>query len=256
MCPFVKEKGRVMTRKLYVFILLLFSMPAFAEFPVMTPEASVLDGPGSAEIRMFVPCPEDMDPDMDVPMPKVCGVVQDGKKQDLTDSLEEIEVDGEFVYVLKYDCKQAGSYVFYYEPSLYWHPDKEKMIRHYTKTVITSGKGAGWDAEAGTALEIKPVTDPDTLKAGSKFKGVVLKDGKPLKGADVKTQSLTDSKNFRMATKVATTNSDGEFEFKLVKTGWLAVGAVTIADDMTDSPDGDPVELELGSVLWLEVGDK
>jgi len=106
------------------------------------------------------------------------------------------------------------------------------------KTVLIAGGNAGkFAAAAGQSVELIPVTDPSTLKAGKTFAAQVLYQGKPLADATVKAvyagyqepkseapagaEKKHGIKHYPVETK---TDAQGRVEFKPDRAGhWLVV---------------------------------
>ncbi|MFZ6017809.1 MAG: DUF4198 domain-containing protein [Nitrospirota bacterium] len=122
-------------------------------------------------------------------MPKAFGVMIEGKKHDLLQTLKKNVVKGFTTWETSYKIKQPGDHVFYVEPSPYWEPAEETFIIHYTKVIVNAlGKEEGWDSEVGLKTEIVPLTRPYGLWAGNVFQGIVKVDGKPVPYAEVEVE--------------------------------------------------------------------
>ena len=79
--------------------------------------------------------------------------------------------------------------MFFIEPAPYWEPAEQKMIVHYTKVVVDAfGAEDGWDARVGFPVEIEPLARPYGLWTGNTFRGIVLREGKPVPFATVEVE--------------------------------------------------------------------
>ena len=121
---------------------------------------------------------------MSMAKPGQFGVLLNGKKIDLLDSLTVRKVDGQTAFSCRYKFKEAGAHVFFLEPAPYWDEEEQVMIVHQTKVIVDSaGMGLatesdlgwenweGWEAMVGFSLEIEPLVQPSAMWTGNVFRG-------------------------------------------------------------------------------------
>ncbi|MGE4293974.1 MAG: DUF4198 domain-containing protein, partial [Desulfovibrio sp.] len=72
---------------------------------------------------------------MDLVKPEKFDVYVDGKAQDLLPALKETKVMDHQAWLLDYQVKRPGMYIFVMEPKAYPEPAEDNYIIHYTKTV-------------------------------------------------------------------------------------------------------------------------
>ena len=134
-----------------------------------------------------------------------------------------------FVFVLErygllYACL-AGAAVFFVEPQRYWEPAENKWITHYAKVVVDAyASGEGWNALVGLPVEIQPLTRPTGLWTGNEFRGIVLRDGKPVPFAEIEVEFVNDGSikapNEAFDTQVITADQSGVFGYAMPRAGW------------------------------------
>jgi len=93
---------------------------------------------------------------------------------------------------------------------------REIYVKH-AKTFIAvgdNGKDNSWSEPVGMALEIVPLNNPTTLKAGQPFSLRVLKDGQPYPNFRVGIVFVGNSKG-----EFRTTDSEGRADFQLPRPG-------------------------------------
>ncbi|GAI86493.1 unnamed protein product, partial [marine sediment metagenome] len=70
---------------------------------------------------------------MDIVKPAQFGVLIQGKKIDLLNTLQEKNVNDCTTWETNYQIKRPGDYIFYVKPQPYWEPAEDCFIIHYTK---------------------------------------------------------------------------------------------------------------------------
>jgi cobalt/nickel transport protein len=189
---------------------------------------------------------------MELAKPAVFGVMAQGEKQGLLDTLKETKVMGHTAWESLYSFKRPGVYMFYMEPEPYWEPAEDCYIVHYTKTVVTAfGDDEGWDEEVGLKTEIVPLSKPYGLYKGNVFQGIVKLDGKPVPfseveveyyNADGKAKAPTDY----MITQTIKADANGVFTYSPPRAGWWGFAALnTLEKKMNDK------DVEIGAVIWV-----
>jgi len=197
---------------------------------------------------------------MDMEIPKAFGVLRDGEKEDLLQSLKKKEIKGHTTWEASYKIKKPGDHIFYVEPSPYWEPAEEAFIIHYTKVIVNSlGLEEGWDAELGLKTEIVPLTRPYGLWAGNVFQGIVKVDGRPVPYAEVEVEYYNHGGNLKAPadsyiTQVVKADGNGVFTYAMPRAGWWGFAALNTAD-YTIKHNGKEYPVEIGAVLWVRTRD-
>ena len=240
--------------------LLFITSTAFAHFGMVIPDSNVAtQKTRSTNLALSFSHPFE-GAGMTLVKPEQFFVITDGKKTDLLSTLSETKVMGEAAWKTNFRFKRPGVYQFVMVPTPYWEPEENCFIIHYTKTYVAAfGSEEEWDAPAGLATEIIPLTRPYGLYAGSSFTGQVLKDGKPVAGAEVEYE-LYNKEGLKAPTEhhvtmVTKTDSNGVFTVTCPKAGWWGFAALTTADYKLPAPDGKEKDVELGAVTWIHVDD-
>ena len=246
-------------RMLLTGVLVLVASSARAHFQVILPSTDIVtaEGPKTLTLEVVFTHPMEMGPVMEMSEPRRFGVMVAGTKHDLKPSLRRKKVQGKTAYECEYRVKAPGDYVFYIEPAPYWEPAEQKMIIHYTKVVVDAfGAEEGWDALVGFPVEIKPLVRPYGLWAGNVFRGIVLKDGKPVPFSEVEVEYYNEGKRVGIpadpfVTQVIRADANGVFTYAMPRAGWWGFAALVTADEKMRSPGGKMVEVELGALIWV-----
>ncbi len=194
---------------------------------------------------------------MELEKPKVFGVMANGKKQDLLETLKQTKVMDHTAWTANYKIRRPGIYMFYMEPTPYWEPSEDCFIVHYTKTVVAAfGNDEGWDEPVGLKTEIVPVSKPFGLYAGNVFQGMVLLDGNPVPNAEVEIEFYNQQKKFQaptdyMITQTIKADPNGIFTYAPPQAGWWGFAALNTADEKIQR-DGKDKDVELGAVIWVK----
>jgi cobalt/nickel transport protein len=250
-----------MLRKLSVTasLLLLSAASASAHFQELLPSQDVLSEGGSVSLNLLFTHPMAGKPVMEMVKPKRFGVLVDGKVQDLTATLKEKKVDGKTAWDTTHDLKKPGAAVFFVEPQRYWEPAENKWITHYAKVVVDAyASGEGWNALVGLPVEIQPLTRPTGLWTGNEFRGIVLRDGKPVPFAEIEVEFVNDGSikapNEAFDTQVITADQNGVFGYAMPRAGWWGFAAL-VDGDKTLGPDGKEADTEIGGLMWVKTTD-
>lgn len=239
--------------------LALSPAPAFAHFQELLPESDVVaaDGERVARLSLVFTHPMEGGPTMDMGQPVQFGVLAGGKKTDLKAALTPKPVNGKAAYEASHPLTQPNDYVFYVEPAPYWDEGEKHYLVHYTKVVVDFASGEGWDALVGFPVEIKPLTRPYGIWTGNLFRGVALKDGKPLPGAEVEIEWVNDGSvkapNDAFITQVVKADAAGVFAYSMPRAGWWAFNVLT--EGKVKGKDGKPAKAELGGTIWIRAVD-
>jgi cobalt/nickel transport protein len=231
--------------------------PASAHFLQVIPSQDVLPEGGSVEISLAFTHPFDGGPVMQMERPVRFGMIRDGEVVDLSDTLSEAPVDGTLAWVASVDLAEPGPALFFAEPQPYWEPAEGKFIVHYTKVLVDSyATGEGWDAEVGLPVEIRPLTRPTGLWAGNSFQGIVTKAGAPVPFAEIEVEFVNGgavaAPNDAFVTQVLRADGNGVFTYTMPRAGWWGFAALFEGDAPMTSPEGAPVLVEEGALIWVK----
>jgi cobalt/nickel transport protein len=240
-------------------LLLLSVTSASAHFQELLPSQDVLPEGGQVLLSLVFTHPMAGKPVMEMVKPKRFGILVDGKLQDLTDTLKEKKVDGKTAWIATHDLKKPGAAVFFVEPERYWESAERKWITHYAKVVVDAyASGEGWNALVGLPVEIRPLTRPTGLWTGNEFRGVALRDGKPVPFADIEVEYANDGSikapNEAFDTQVITADQNGVFSYAMPRAGWWGFAALVVGDKTT-GPDGKEADTEIGGLMWVKTTD-
>ena len=235
----------------------LMAAPAAAHFQQLLPSADVLPEGGKVTLELVFTHPMDRGPVMNMARPVQFGVLMGGKKTSLLPQLKERKITGKSTWSAEHSLPKPGTAIYYVEPQPYWEPDEGKLIVHYTKVVVDSyATGENWDALVGLPVEIKPLTRPSGIWTGNIFRGVVLKDGKPVPFAEVEVEWVNDGSvkapNDAFVTQVIKADANGTFAYAMPRSGWWGFAALLEADAKRKAPNGKDVPVELGALMWVK----
>lgn len=244
-------------------VLCLATAAGLAHFQVLIPSTDIVSAGDSKTITLDIlfTHPMEQGPVMEMGRPKKFGVLVDGRKKDLMESLVARKIDGKTTYTAGYKVTRPADYVFYIEPAPYWEPAEQKMIVHYTKVVVdVMDAQEGWDAMVGFPVEIAPLVRPYGLWTGNAFRGIVKKDGKPLPFAEVEVEFYNTGGKVKppsdpFITQVVKADSNGVFSYVMPRAGWWAFAALVDGDEKMKNPEGKMVDVELGALIWVKTVD-
>jgi cobalt/nickel transport protein len=134
------------------------------------------------------------------------------------------------------------------------------MIIHYAKVVVDAyGSGEGWDAMVGLPVEIRPLVRPYGVWTGNVFRGVVLRNGKPVPFAEIEVEWMNDGSitppSDAFITQVIKADASGAFSYAMPRAGWWGFDALVEGDKKIKSPTGKDVPVELGALMWVRAVD-
>lgn len=253
---------RPFTRWLLGGLLLGTSLTAAAHFQELIPSRDILtqQSGGQLTLDLSFTHPMERGPVMPMGRPVRFGVVGPGGEQDLRERLRPVERDGVRAYRADYRVGRPGDYLFYVEPAPYWEPAEGVMIVHYTKLVVDAfGGESGWQRELGLPVEIAPLSRPYGLWTGNLFRGVVKRDGQPVPFAEVEVEWRNDGSLTAPAdayvTQVIRADANGTFAYAMPRAGWWGFAALVEGQERLPNPDGKPVPVELGGLIWVHARD-
>jgi cobalt/nickel transport protein len=259
-----------MSTRLTIIVVLLgigpFSLAdrAAAHFQVLLPSTDIVEqqDPRTVDLDLRFTHPMEQGPTMNMARPRQFAVLVGGKTRiDLTGQLKPRKVDGKSAFTCSLTTAVPGDYVVYVEPEPYWEAAEERMIVHYTKVVIdVLGEEKGWDALVGLPVEIEPLVRPYGLWTGNTFRGIVRYRGKPVPFARVEVEYYNEGGRVKAprdayVTQVVKTDPNGVFAYTMPRAGWWGFAALVSGDEKMKNPEGKPVEVELGGLMWVKAVD-
>lgn len=242
-------------------VQVLAAPPVRAHFQQIIPSTDIVSEQGerTVSLGLVFTHPFEGGPVMEMGPPVQFGVLADGKKTDLRESLVKTPIAGKTAFEARYPLKAPGDYIFYVEPAPYWEAAERKYIVHLSKVVVDFGSGEGWDRLVGLPVEIEPLVRPYGLWTGNQFRGIVRKNGKPVPFAEIEVEWVNDGSVKAPAdpfvTQVVKANAQGEFSYAMPRAGWWGFAALTEGDKPVKGPDGKPAKVELGGLIWVKAVD-
>ena len=236
---------------------------ALAHFQVLTPSTDYVapDDDTTVNLEILFTHPMARGPVMAMGKPRQFGVLVNGKKVDLSKSLQAGSSAGKRTYTASYRVKAPGDHLFFIEPAPYWEPAEQKMIVHYTKVVVGAfGAETGWDRMVGFPVEIEPLVRPYGLWTGNAFRGIVRQAGTPVPFARIEVEYYNQGGPVPIPadpfiTQVIKTDANGVFCYVMPRAGWWGFAALIDGDEQMNSPDGTDVDVELGALMWVRTVD-
>lgn len=252
-------------------IVALAAVPAWAHFGTILPSDDIVTQADGKTLHIQVKFIHPMEMHyMEMARPVQFGVLQDGKKKDLSAALKaetgkRPDQDGQFTFwSADYRIRRPGDYTFYVAPAPYWEAAEDLFIVHYTKVCVNAfGLEKGWDEPVGLETEIVPLTRPYGLWTGNLFTGRVLLAGKPVPGAEVEIEYLNESPGNAAivhapadayVTQVVEADGSGIFSYAMPRAGWWGFAALNEADWKLKH-DGAEKSVEIGAVYWVRTVD-
>ncbi len=249
--------------RIFLASLMLSAVPlAQAHFQEIIPSKDILtqeSGP-QLDLSLTFTHPMEAGPVMPMAEPVRFGVVGPEGDHDLKPRLKPVERQGSRAYTADYKVRRPGDYIFYIEPAPYWEPAEGVMIIHYAKVVVDAyGAETGWDREIGLPVEIIPLARPYGLWSGNLFRGVVSRNGHPLPYAEVEVEWRNDGTltppSDPFITQVIKADANGVFAYAMPRSGWWGFSALVEGDEPLPNPQGQPVPVELGGLIWVHTRD-
>lgn len=249
-------------KKFFIFIIMSiiasFSAgAALAHFGMLIPSDSMVMQNDNRTVNVKLSFSHPFEGEgMELVKPNVFGVMANGEKADLLETLTKTKVMGHTAWETSYTIKRPGVYMFYMEPKPYWEPAEDCYIVHYTKTVVTAfGDDEGWDQEIGLKTEIVPLSKPYGLYTGNVFQGIVKMDGKPVPFGEVEVEYYNKERKAQaptdyMVTQTIKADANGVFTYSAPKAGWWGFAALNTSDKKIKGKD-----VEIGAVLWVKFHD-
>jgi cobalt/nickel transport protein len=189
----------------------------------------------------------------------VFALAPDGKRIDLGKALEKVPGRKETAYGFRFKPEQRGDFVFMLStPPICMNADEE-FLQDTVKVVLHVQAQKGWDAHAGQAFEMVPLTRPYGLEPGMVFQAQALAEGKPLPGAlmEIEHYNPTPPKALppdEQITRTAKTDPGGVVTCTLTQPGWWCITAHR--DGGKRDHDGKTYPVRQRATLWVFVDEK
>lgn len=231
---------------------------AKAHFGMVIPSQPTVMEVGNASINLALKFWHPFENEgMNLEKPVAFSVYQDGKATDLLGTLKEGSEQGKRVWTSAFTVQRPGLYAFVMEPKPYFEKEEDCYIVHLTKVYVDAyGDDEGWSEPLDLPTEIVPLVRPGALYAGNVFQGRVLRDGKPVSGAEVEVEWYPgpDKKGVApfesMVTQTVKADDAGIFSYAAPAAGWW--GFAALQDGGTTIPhEGEDKAVELGAVVWV-----
>jgi len=252
-------------------VVLIFSLVAVfllgslmvtdAHFGMIIPSDDMVTKDDSKNIELEIKFLHPMEGDyMDMAKPAQFGVLVQGKKIDLLNTLQEKKINDCTTWEASYQIKRPGDQIFYVEPQPYWEPAEDCFIIHYTKVIVNAlGLEVGWDEEVRLKTEIIPLTRPYGLWVGNVFQGIVKVKGEAVPYAEVEVEYYNQNGKVKwpadpMITQVIKADQNGVFTYAMPKAGWWGFAALN-EDEEKIKHNGEEKSVEIGAVLWVKTYD-
>jgi len=248
---------------LFFVTLFLFGLinSVNAHFGMVIPSDDMITKDDSKKITLKVQFIHPMEGDyMDMLKPAQFGVLVQGKKIDLQNTLQEKKINDCTTWETNYQIKRPGDQIFYVEPQPYWEPAEDCFIIHYTKVIVNVlGLEVGWDEEVGLKTEIIPLTRPYGLWTGNVFQGIVKVKKEAVPFAEVEVEYYNQDGRIKwpadpMITQVIKADQNGVFTYAMPKAGWWGFAALN-EDEEKIKNNGEEKSVEIGAVLWVKTYD-
>jgi len=244
---------------------------AWAHFGTLTPSDDIVTQDDTKTLEIQVKFIHPLEGHyMEMVKPKQFGVLHDGKKRNLLNTLKPNkghgpDQPGEYTFwTADYKIRRPGDYTFFVEPKPYWEPAEDVFIVHYTKVCVNAlGLEKGWDEPVGLETEILPLTRPYGLWTGNLFTGQVLLKGQPVPHAEVEVEYLNASPDNPAAvtapsdpyvTQVVKADAAGVFSYAMPRAGWWGFAALSEASWKLKK-NGQEKGVEIGAVYWVHTLD-
>jgi len=254
----------------FVFSVVFFiSASASAHFQLIYSPNSNVSKAGELPLKLVFWHPMENGHAMSMGQPEEFYSVFKGKKTDLKSTLKPIKFKGlsneadAFDGALK--LKRNGDYAVVLVPSPYYEQSEDIYIQQIAKVFINKGEApTDWAEPIGLPTEILPLNKPYGAIVGSTFSGVVLKEGKPVVGAEIEVEYMVAEPDMKANTPsnknsssvpggaiAVVTDADGKFTFGIPKAGYWGFAALGSGPDTEHKGK----ELSQDAILWVKAFD-
>jgi cobalt/nickel transport protein len=182
-----------MTRCFVLLLLVVSAAPARAHYGILLPESWSVERGKEVVVtfRWGHPFEHEL---FDAAKPDAAEIIApDGKRSDVTKSLEKIEVpaaEGKkaTAYRLKFTPEQRGDHVVTVTAPPMWMDSEREFWQDTVRVVVHVATQQGWDNTSGKGFELTPLTRPYGLRPGHVFQAQAMFDGKPAAGVMVEVE--------------------------------------------------------------------
>ncbi len=240
--------------------LLSVALPAQAHYHMLLPQAAAVKrGEAVAVIYQWGHPYEHQLFDTAAPQ-SVAVVAPDGKKTDLTPTLEKITQPGDqknvTAYRFRFTPDQRGDYLLIVTAAPLWMEEDQEFYQDTVKVVLHVQAQRGWEKPAGQTMELVPLTRPYGLQPNMVFQAQAFAEAKPLAGALVEIEHYNPASPKRLPpdehiTRTARTDPNGVVTTTLMEPGWWAVTAQRLHGQREHMGKTFPVRQR--STLWVFV---
>jgi uncharacterized GH25 family protein len=198
----------------------------------------------------------------DAPTPEgVFVIAPDGPKTDLSGKAEPIAqpIGGgkqARAFQVRFTPDKRGDYVFVLTTPPIWMAEDEEFLQDTVKVVVHVQAQKGWDAAAGQALAMMPLTRPYGLQPGMVFQAQALAESKPLAGTLVEIEHYNPAPPAKLPpdehiTRTAKTDPNGVVTATLTDPGWWCLTAQRAGGQKDHEGKKFPVKQR--TTLWVMV---
>jgi len=252
-------RAKVITVLFFVTMFLLgLIISVSAHFGMIIPSDDMITQEDSKNIALTVQFIHPMEGDyMNMAKPVQFGVLIQGKKIDLLNTLQEKKINDGTTWEANYQIKRPGDHIFYVEPQPEWEPADDCFIIHCTKVIVNAlGLEVGWDEEVGLKTEIIPLTRPYGLWTDNVFQGIVKVEGEAVPYTKVEVEYYNQDGQIKcpadpMITQVIKADQNGVFTYAMPKAGWWGFAALN-EDREKIKHEEEEKSVEIGAVLWVK----
>lgn len=243
---------------LVLFLLLIGAGPAAAHFTILLPAAATASRGQAVTVLVRWGHPFEHELFDAVPPRSFAVVAPDGTRTDLLPRLEkDPNLTKAAGYRVRFTPEQRGDYTFVLVSPPRWLEEDEEFVQDTAKVVLHVQAQKGWDAAAGEAFELVPLTRPYGWPAGTVFQAQARLEGRPLAGAlvEVERYNAAPPKELppeEQITRTVKTDPNGVLTCTLTEPGWWCVTAQHVAGKQERNGQAYPVRRR--SMLWVFVG--
>jgi cobalt/nickel transport protein len=257
-------------------MVLLMAAPALAHFQmVYTPEIALMKG-GTLNFKLVFTHPFSAGHTMDMGKPEGFYMLYSKGdkpvKTDLMKAVKPIEWESQGhkgkAYEADVKIRKMGDYILVFTPAPYLEEEEGIYIQQISKVIVNVGGLPGnWNEAVGLPAEIVPLNKPYAMWTNNVFRGIVLKEGKPVPDAEIEVeymnhQPLTDKNKFAekaeaeaphpaFETMTIFADKDGQFSFGIPKAGWWGFCALGVGS----ATEFNGKELSQDAVIWIKAVD-
>lgn len=277
----MKVVNKYFITALSLAVFSLVSGPAVAHFQMIyTPKSAfTAEDPKKIDLKLIFTHPFEAGHTMDMGMdasgkshpPKKFGVKTKDQDVNLLDKIKAFEFTsltnkGTGWELKDFEVKGMGDFIFYLDPGPYFEKSEDSYLQQITKVIVNrGGVPTIWHEPIGLPVEIVPLDKPYGLWTGNVFRGVVLKDGKPVPNSEIEVEFLNHpieknafgKKEFVKApqdafvTQTIFADAQGVFTYAMPRAGWWGFAAVGAGGEMKY----EGKDLSLDAVIWVQTVD-